>query len=327
MTSKNIIARDIHYDMCTDERNGYSWEERWGQAGHPKVLEFDGKDYSYNLGDYDCSSSTIKAWREALKGTPYEGTLDGALSTHSMRNVFAASGLFDVWDTNSTTAQPGDLYLNDQNHVAMCQTVVPDMLSEFSWGDVGAYGNKRGDQSGWESHITGFYNYPWSCTLHYNGKADYDTGQSVEILPDRPKDKPTDKTQPKYRAYVGGRWLDKMVGRVDTGWSDDDYAGILGTPILYLAIKGVGKYRVCTQRNGWLPWVDKYDTKDLENGCAGDGSPIIAVEIPNADFRYAAHDSEYGWHEPMVGNKDTAGTGETYAGDMKPIDGFWLEKA
>ena len=38
-----------------------------------------------------------------------------------MRSVFVNSGLFDVWNTNSTYATRGDLYLNDDSHVAMCQ--------------------------------------------------------------------------------------------------------------------------------------------------------------------------------------------------------------
>lgn len=96
-----------------------------------------------------------------------------------MRSVFVNSGLFDVWDTNSTSAVRGDVYLNDNNHTAMCQdggndgVYGYDALSEFCINEFGeVYGGQRGDQTGGESHITGYYNYPWSCTLHYNGKAD-----------------------------------------------------------------------------------------------------------------------------------------------------------
>lgn len=75
----------------------------------------------------------------------------------------------------SFLAKPGDLYLNEANHVAMCQTQTPDVLSEFSWGDNGAYGNRRGDQSGNEASVHGYYDYPWDGILHYNGKADSST--------------------------------------------------------------------------------------------------------------------------------------------------------
>lgn len=166
------VAAAIHRRMCDDERFGYSWEERWG--ANPERWDVGGKSLTINVGDYDCSSSTITAWKLALLGTPYEGGLDGASYTGNMRSVFVNSGLFE-WKTMSFDAQPGDLYLNEANHVAMCQQndSSADILSEFSSNESGgAYGGQRGDQTGWESHLTGFYEYPWDGILHYNGKAD-----------------------------------------------------------------------------------------------------------------------------------------------------------
>lgn len=165
----NERAAYIHKRMCNDERFGYSWEERWGNK--PETWTIDGQKYTIKVGDYDCSSSSITAWRTALEHTPYAHSLDDATYTGNMREVFVNSGLF-VWKPMSFLAEPGDLYLNEQNHVAMCQTQVPDVLSEFSWGDNGAYGNKRGDQDGTESSVHGYYDYPWDGILHYNGKAD-----------------------------------------------------------------------------------------------------------------------------------------------------------
>lgn len=327
----NDIAAAIHADMVNDERNGYSWEERWGQSGNAKTLWFDGKPYTYNLGDRDCSSSCIEAWQLAIQYTPWAGALDGAWSTHSMRAVFSASGLFDVWDTYSTSAETGDLYLNDQNHVAMCQdggqTGGWDCLSEFSWGDNGAYGNVRGDQSGWESHITGFYDYPWDCTLHYNGVADgtIDGGGEPYVPVDPPAE--FDPNQVLYRVWTGGEWLDEMRGLADTGWSGDDYGGMLGCAMGYIAIEGVGKYRVCSRDSGWLPWVDRYDPSDFEYGCAGDGSPILALEIPNAGVRYQLHDLGGDWNAWMVGSTDTGGSSDTFAGSMQPADAVRIEWA
>ena len=165
----NEVAADIHRDMVDDDRNGYSWEERHGHVD-VKVVHSCGKNFAYRLGDYDCSSSTITAWQIALVGTPYEGVLDAATWTGNMRSVFIGSGLFEF--VAVSRAQRGDLYLNDDNHVAMCQG--DGLLSEFCWGDNGAYGNRRGDQSGHEAYCHGYYNYPWWCCLHYNGKADYE---------------------------------------------------------------------------------------------------------------------------------------------------------
>lgn len=49
-----------------------------------------------------------------------------------MCSVFINSGLFEVWDTYTTVAQRGDIYLNDLYHTAMCQSSGnPDTLSEF----------------------------------------------------------------------------------------------------------------------------------------------------------------------------------------------------
>ena len=56
-----------------------------------------------------------------------------------------------------------------ENDVAMCQTQYPDVLSEFSWGDNGAYGNVRGDQSGCEASVHGYYEYPWWGIIHFVG--------------------------------------------------------------------------------------------------------------------------------------------------------------
>lgn len=165
----NEIAAYIHRKMATDSRFGYSWEERYGAK--PETWTIDGKKYTINVGDYDCSSSCITAWKLALTYTKYKGALDGATYTGNMREVFTRSGLFE-WKPMSFLAHTGDLYLNEENHVAMCQTQEPDILSEFSWGDNGAYGNKRGDQTGQESSVHGYYDYPWDGILHYNGKAD-----------------------------------------------------------------------------------------------------------------------------------------------------------
>ena len=308
----NEIAAYIHRQMVTDNRFGYSWEERFG--ANPETWTIDGKQYSIRVGDYDCSSSCITAWAIALRGTAYEGCLKDATYTGNMRAVFTRSGLFE-WKPMSFLAEPGDLYLNEANHVAMCQTQYPDVLSEFSWGDNGAYGNQRGDQSGYEAHLADYYDYPWDGILHYNGKADAST----------PAPAPTG--QPVYNAYVDDEWLDTMDGLTDTGGSGDDYAGIMGLPIQFLAIEGVGKYRVATEDGGWLEYVHKRDLSDFDDGCAGDSSAIIAVEIPNKRIKFRVHTFDNGWLPWMVGTRDTGGGWDTFAGDYSPIDAIQITLA
>lgn len=172
MPKRNLIARDIHRRMVEDSRFGYSWSERWGAI--PETWTVQGQRFRIAVGDYDCSSSTITAWRKALEGTSYGGKLDRATYTGNMRSVFLASGLFE-WKPMSFIAKPGDLYLNEANHVAMCcvQEGNVDTLTEFSGNEHGgAYGGRRGDQTGWEAHLANYYDYPWDGILHYNGKAD-----------------------------------------------------------------------------------------------------------------------------------------------------------
>lgn len=176
------IAATIHAKMCEDPGFGYSQGNRYGDSSDPVTYNIEGRNYTINRGDYDCSSSVCKAWQKALEGTNYEGALNGATYTGNMRSVFANSGLFEVWDTYSTNAVRGDVYLNDTSHTAMCQdggndgVYGYDCLSEFSINEFGTItGGRKGDQTGWESAINNYYDFPWNCTLHYNGKADKKT--------------------------------------------------------------------------------------------------------------------------------------------------------
>lgn len=564
------VAAQIHANMCNDEGFGYSWGERYGTEADPVYYDIDGQTYGpIYRGDYDCSSSVITAWQTALQHTPFAGALDGATYTGNMRDVFVNSGLFDIWDTSSTSAVRGDVYLNDEAHTAMCQDgglgdgpYGYDCLSEFSINENGGvYGGQRGDQTGWESHIQGFYEYPWWCTLHYNGKADntepapepapepeptpvpekyplvgidiaswqegivpsatesdfviikvtggthYENpfwrqwaddvinsgkrlafyhyavesednpnaraeaefflskigdyiGKFIPVLdweadalelpaswarewldivaertgstpwfygyasnvnstdystiaekyplwmasylskyagggfvenPDQlwgfgnwsditayqytsegrisgyngnldlsvfygtpsdwdamaggdyhPQPKPSpsgDIPVVKYRIStdpLGINWLDEMHDFTDTGGSGDDFAGDPGVAARWLAIDfgGNGWYQVCTERNGWLPIVRAYNIGDLENGCAGDGSRIVAVrayyETPEPTDRY--YEAEYrvapigsGYYPWMHDTYDTGGSSDDYAGDMvRSIDRFQI---
>ena len=244
----NEIAAYIHRKMCTDNRFGYSWEERWGHTSETWTI--DGKKYTVKVGDYDCSSSCITAWKTALQHTKYAHALDGATYTGNMREVFVDSGLF-VWKPMSFLAAPGDLYLNEENHVAMCQTQTPDILSEFSWGDNGAYGNKRGDQSGNEAHMGDYYDYPWDGILHYNGKADNSTAHT------------TAPAQPRYRVkgiLKWGAW--KSCGQSalsKNGIYDIDFSGLPNGSWFRLRLKG----------GEWLPKNAHNKTK----------KPVIAITL------------------------------------------------
>lgn len=171
----NIIAAALHAHLCTCPKHGYSQgSARYGNHSYTCAVDVGGDTYYLWGGDRDCSSSICDVWQTALKGTPYEGRLDAATWTGNMRGVFVASGLFE-WHPmgDGYIAQTGDIYLNEQKHTAMCQSAVPDMLSEFYINEYGGIiGGQEGDQTGRESRIVPYYGFPWDGILAYNHKAD-----------------------------------------------------------------------------------------------------------------------------------------------------------
>lgn len=178
MARRNEVAADFHRRMCEDDRFGYTQgDARWGNASNPEVWESQGVSATFWVGDRDCSSSVIDVWSEALRGTPYEGALLGASWTGNIADVFAGSGLFEI-KPMSFLAETGDLYLvhrDDIQHVSMCQTQYPDVLSEFvcnEWG--GIIGGQDGDQTGGEAIVRGYWEPygGYDCIIHYNGGAD-----------------------------------------------------------------------------------------------------------------------------------------------------------
>ena len=92
-------------------------------------------------------------------------------------------------------ASRGDIYLNESNHTAMCVDggndgiYGADMLAEFSISETGGIYGQSGDQTGGESSIHGYYDYPWDGILHYNGKADGEESSSQPIS--QPTQEPT----------------------------------------------------------------------------------------------------------------------------------------
>ncbi len=180
-------AAAVHRHMCEhdgDDGHGYTQGDgRWGD-GSWEGVDAPGGPYSIQNGDRDCSSSVCDAWQTVLAKTPYGGCLDGATYTGNMRSVFTESGLFDwhpMWD--GYCAQTGDIYLNEIDHTAMCQSADPDELSEFSLNEFGGIvGGQQGDQTGYESRVRGYYDFPWDGILAYNHRADYDSDEEDEDM-------------------------------------------------------------------------------------------------------------------------------------------------
>ena len=174
MPDRANVAATFHRRQVDDCRFGYTQGDgRWG-SGPVEWWECEGVRAPFLVGDRDCSSSVIDCWREALRGSAYEGALDAATYTGDMRAAFVGSGLFE-WHPmgDGYVAQRGDVYLNEANHTAMCQSAVPDMLSEYLSNEHGGIvGGQVGDQTGGESLMRPYYDFPWDGILAYNGKAD-----------------------------------------------------------------------------------------------------------------------------------------------------------
>ena len=65
-------------------------------------------------------------------------------------------------------------------------------------------------------------------------------------------------------------------------WQKEGFTGTAGKAITDIAIKvskGSVKYRVHIQGGSWLPWVTGYNTSDYDNGYAGNGKAIDAVQV------------------------------------------------
>lgn len=124
-------------------------------------------------GDRDCSSAVCEAWELALAGSPYDGLITRYNWTGGMREMFVGSGLFS-WEPMSFNAFRGDIYLDEENHAAMCirNDGTADLLGEFSISETGGIDGEPGDQTGRESWVHDYYSGSWDGILHYNGKAD-----------------------------------------------------------------------------------------------------------------------------------------------------------
>lgn len=133
---------------CTDVSLGYDQSNR--------------QDFR-DGGETDCSALVIHCLKEA-------GFETGSASyTGNMRSNLTARG----WKVVAVNGSPkaGDILLNDRDHVAVY--IGGGKLAQASIDENGRItGGKGGDQSGRETNISNYYNYPWKCYLRWGGKSD-----------------------------------------------------------------------------------------------------------------------------------------------------------
>ena len=173
-----------------------------------------------------------------------------------------------------------------------------DHIGVVEWSDIngsGYFGTIEGNTNTWDGEVARCTRYNWGSYGTKFFRPPYDG-------------------QPSPEPPTGAEWQGEVIGREDTTGAGDDYAGVFGRPMLYVAIDGVGDYQA-HDSNGWLPEVDRYDLNDEENGMAGDGQPIDAVRIYDSSVYYQTHNLGGDWNDVMRGTTDTGGSGDDFAGD------------
>lgn len=279
--SPNERAAQIMEHLVSCNRHGYSQYSRQGDGGSETITLSDGSQVTINTGDRDCSSAVIDAYRSA--GVD----VGGATYTGNMRSCMCGTGNFE-WMPMSYIAQRGDIYLNEVNHTAMCTSAVPDMLAEFSISENGTIDGVEGDQTGYESHIRTYYDYPWNGILRYIGE-----GASSE--PSSGGSSSGSQSSGVPAIMLQARTTD---GTVLPATSYPDFAGWKANgPIQFLSAWCTDSawrldVQAYTAADGWLPWLtNPSNINNLDIGAVGNNGPILGLKMylysPNAD--YAVH--------------------------------------
>lgn len=195
--------------------------------------------------DFDCSSLMYYCAHKAGYNVPlsgYTGTMLADFKNAGFNALkFSSVGLNGL--------KRGDILLNVTDHTEMC--IGNGQFVGAHGSETGGIDGKPGDQTGREISICAAYNYPWDYVLR--PPAEGSGGTTVK---------------PAFRVSTdssGKKWL-------------AENAMPTTSKIRWLAVRGAKKYRVKTA-DGWLPYVTAYNIKDLDYGCAGDGSVITAIDI------------------------------------------------
>lgn len=308
--SPNERAAQIMEHLVSCNRHGYSQYSRQGDGGSETITLSDGSQVTINTGDRDCSSAVIDAYRSA--GVD----VGGATYTGNMRSCMCGTGNFE-WMPMSYIAQRGDIYLNEVNHTAMCTSSVPDMLAEFSISENGTIDGVEGDQTGYESHIRTYYDYPWNGILRYIGE-----GASSE---------PSSGGSPS-GAQLSGVPAIMLQARTTDGTvlpatSYPDFAGWKPNgPIQFLSAWCTDSawrldVQAYTAADGWLPWLtNPSNINNLDIGAVGNNGPILGLKMylysPNADHAVHYQVNCGNSYYPEQTDTDVKVGMDGYAGDL-----------
>lgn len=219
--------RNLMKYYCDDASVGYDQSQRWNV---------------YDGGETDCSALVISCLKQAGFDT------GNATYTGNMSNELCSRG-WSRLAPDISYAQPGDILLNDANHVAAVvdgsgwnATIAQASIDEN--GNIS--GGAAGDQTGWETATMPIYSYPWDCILRYAGNDAYgwikdDKGWWYK----RP-----DGSYPADQWY----WVD-----ADNAWYFFDAQGyavegwLLWNSEYYFLEHGT-----CKMKTGWLWWEEHW---------------------------------------------------------------------
>ena len=152
---QTLVNRMIYY--CRDVSVGYSQADRWDVRPG---------------GNCDCSSLVITALREAGFDTgsaSYTGNLSVQLTARGWSRL-----------SPYVAKQAGDILLNDACHVAVM--ISPTQLAQASISEYGTINGADGDQTGRETNISNYYNYPWDAVLRWNGESMASTQEIAQAV-------------------------------------------------------------------------------------------------------------------------------------------------
>lgn len=320
MASRKEVAVRLMEHLCEHGWHGYSQVSRYGDGEGQCPVEVDGVTYYLEQGDRDCSSAVITAFEAA--GI----SCGGATYTGNMRSCMTSTGNF-VWHPMSDgyTAQRGDVYLNEANHTAMCVSAMPDMLAEFAISETGGIDGAEGDQTGYESYVHAYYDYPWDGILEC-----VTDGGAAPTSPEQDPFVGYDGAEGSGVAYEAHTLAHGWLGHVTKcDGTEEGYAGYQGSPIDGVrACRFDGhivKVQTHTMGAGWNDWTvfdgSLRGSNSSRDGYSGDfGRAIDGIRVEGCQCRVRTDGDWYGW---MVDGQTPEGDG--YCGDFgKPITGVQM---
>ncbi len=209
-------AAEIMEHLCSHDGSGghgYSQPNRAGVGtggpGNETITLSDGTKVKISNGDRDCSSASIECY--AALGVD----CGGASYTGNMCKCMVGTGNFK-WITDLSQRRRGDILLNESHHAAVY--LGDGKLGQFSISERGTTHGTRGDQTGYESNVKGYYGYPWDGILRYCGPARKGSSAPSEPVMQEPaQDWSTAYGDPEYWGPKFTRAMQKQRGTTVDG--------------------------------------------------------------------------------------------------------------